>query len=306
MKKGICICVCLVMTALFFGCGKDEQPKPGQRYIYYVNTKGTALVRHPYEWTGDNAAEEVADILKIMQNPKDTVEYSSAIPEDVEIADYELKDGKLDIYFEGGYMKMKKAHEVLCRAAIVQSLVKISGVDYVSFFIDGYPLTDNGGNSIGYMNAEDFVQNIGPALNSYQKADLNLYFANEAGDRLVTEKVNVRYNSNMSIEKLIVEQLLKGPSSEGTKAVMPPETGLLGISVKDGICYVNFNEGFLTTGYDIDPQIAIYSLVNSIVEGGTASQVQISVDGETNITFQGVIDLSKPLSQDLELVEEIK
>lgn len=113
----------------------------------------------------------------------------------------------------------------------------------------------------------------------------------------------MRYNSNMSVEKLVVEQLIKGPSMQEHQPVLPPETKLLGISVKDGICYVNFDDQFQSSVYGVNPELAIYSLVNSIVEAGNASQVQISVNGETDMKYQGVIDLSKPLSRNLDLEE---
>ena len=74
--------------------------------------------------------------------------------------------------------------------------------------------------------------------------------------------------------------------------------------MKDNICYVNFDEGFLNTTYPVEPKITIYSIVNSIVEGGGASQVQILVNGETDVKYQGSISLSKPFSRDLDMIEE--
>ena len=121
---------------------------------------------------------------------------------------------------------------------------------------------------------------------------------------LEAEEISVRYNSNMSIEKLIVEQLMKGPSSQDRKAVIPQGTKLLGVSVRENICYVNFDEGFLSVAEQVNPKITVYALVNSIVDGGECSQVQILVNGETNITYQEIIDLSKPLPKEPELIEE--
>ena len=108
----------------------------------------------------------------------------------------------------------------------------------------------------------------------------------------------------LSKEKLIVEQLIKGPSSGSSQSVIPVETKVLGVSVKDHICYVNLDEGFLNNTYVIDPELTIYAIVNSIVEGGSSSKVQISVNGKSDINYMGKVDLSKPLSRNLEIVEE--
>lgn len=306
MKKNLTIFICFLSAILLVSCKKGEELKADEQYVYYVNTEGTALVRRPYRCEKEEASQKVKEILSVMRETEDTVEYKPAFPEQLEIEDYKLEKGELQLYFNEAYASMEKDQEVLLRAAVVQSLVQIGGIDYVEFYVGGMPLTDSKGQVVGFMREEDFVQSIGPALNSYHLATLKLYYANDKGDMLKDETVSVRYNSNMSMEKLIVEQLLKGPAGKDRKPTLPPDTKLLGITVKDSICYVNFNEGFLAEGYDIDPKLVIYSLVNSITEGGAAAQVQISVNGETNVFFQGTFDLSKPLSRDLDLVEETK
>ena len=43
--------------------------------------------------------------------------------------------------------------------------------------------------------------------------------------------------------------------------------------------------------------------MNSIVEGGNASKVQILVNGEANVKYQETIDFSEPFSRNLDIVE---
>lgn len=297
----VCILLCLSLLA---GCRKGKEPEEGESFICYVNTEDTALVKEKYEVKGENAEERVQNLLNAMQKEPDSIEYKSVFPEKLKIQDWTLSDKKLEIHFNSTYEKLSAAKEVLLKAAVVQTLSQLSEVEYVCFFIENSPLTDNMGKEVGYMRAEDFVQNTGSLLYSYQVGELKLYFANEQGNALITENISVRYNSNTSIEKLIVEQLLKGPSKEGLYPVIPPETKVLGVSVKDNVCYVNLDEGFLNNTYTIDPKITIYAIVNSIVDGGASSQVQILVNGESDITYMGTVDLSKPLSRDQNLVEE--
>ena len=297
----VCILLCLSLMA---GCRKGKEPEEGESFICYVNTEDTALVKEKYEMKGENAEEKVQNLLNAMQKEPDSIEYKSVFPEKLKIQDWTLSDKKLEIHFNSTYEKLSAAKEVLLKAAVVRTLSQLSEVEYVCFFIENSPLTDNLGKEVGYMRAEDFVQNTGSLLYSYQVGELKLYFANEQGNAMITENISVRYNSNTSIEKLIVEQLLKGPSKEGLYPVIPPETKVLGVSVKDNVCYVNLDEGFLNNTYTIDPKITIYAIVNSIVDGGASSQVQILVNGESDITYMGTVDLSKPLSRDQNLVEE--
>ena len=118
--------------------------------------------------------------------------------------------------------------------------------------------------------------------------------------------MEVRYNSNISKEKLIVEKLMKGPETSVAKATINPDTNLLSVTTKDGICYVNFDKTFLKGAYDVKPQVTIYSLVNSLTQGTGVGKVQISINGENDVKYMQTVDLSQPLEADLGWNEEKK
>ena len=138
---------------------------------------------------------------------------------------------------------------------------------------------------------------------AYQNETFLLYYGNKKGTRLVKEKVNVRYSSSVSREKALVEQLIKGPDSDNESAVLPEGTKVLSVSVKDHICYVNLDAGFLDTTNVMNPEVPVYAIVNSIVDGSAISRVQILIDGKTDITYMGKINLEKPLSRNPNIVE---
>ena len=158
-------------------------------------------------------------------------------------------------------------------------------------------------NEIGAMNDEYFVQNIGSTLHTYQSVDLELYFANSEGDKLVTETEHVRYNSNTLKEKLIVEELMKGPFAETHKKVIPMDTVLLGVSVKDDVCYVNFDNGFLNMT-DIQPEVTILFYRKFYNSRRKCIKVQILVNGDSNLKYQDQVDLSQPLTEREDIVED--
>lgn len=298
--------VFLTVCLFIGGCGKHDSADIKGQYLLFSDKQGLSL--SPVEWEPSEpegtVRTKVEEALQAMKEPKKEEDVVSVFPADLTVQIKSLKEGKLDLAFGRGYRNLSKKDELLLRAAVVQSLVQIEGVSRVRFLVDGVSLTEEDGTEIGYMRADDFVQNIGSALDSYEKTSLTLYFADAREQKLKAENVDVRYNRNTSVQKLIVEQLLKGPRSDDCRGTLPPDTLLLGVSLRDGICYVNFDEGFLSQGYTVEPALVIYSIVNSLTEEDEVQMVQISVNGESDVKFQNVIDLSKPFVRNMDMVEE--
>lgn len=291
MKNKIAIVLCFLLLAFSVGCGAKEK-QGNDMYVYYVNADGNALMEEVFP------AMDIEEALHKIQN-------LSVFPVKLEITEFKQNGNCQEIYFNENYLQMSKGSEVLLRAAVVKTLVQIEGVEYVSFFVGDKPLADQEGNPVGMMNAESFVQNTGSSVNSYQTTDLVLYFSDKDGTTLKeVRKSDVRYNANTSIEKLVVEQLMKGTSSSSAQSTIPKTTKLLGISVKEGICYVNFDSKFVQDSYDLNPEVAIYSIVHSIIANGTVSQVQILIDGASDVIYKNSVDLSRALEWKADLIKE--
>lgn len=303
MKKKICMILCVIWSIMLIGCSKDKDGV--EMNIFYINVDGNALVQQKYVRTETSRKKIVEEVIEQLCCSDDITKYKPAIPEPVKIEDFRLKDGYVELVFNNQYLELSKSAEVLLRAAVVQTMVQIPEVSYVSFYIGEEPLKSKTGDPVGLMRAEDFVQNTGSSLKTYQSMDLKLFFANKEGTALSAEKrSDVHYSINTSVEKLVVEQLMKGTSSDKRSATVSNTVKLLGVSVKDGICYVNFDASFLNSSLNQKPDVTIYSIVNSVIVNGTATKVQILVDGSSDISYMGSIDLSVPLGWNAELIEE--
>ena len=101
----------------------------------------------------------------------------------------------------------------------------------------------------------------------------------------------------------MVEQLIKGTSASDAQATVPKSTTILGVSVREGICYVNLDSKFVSDSYDLSPETAIYSIVNSVIENGNVTKVQILIDGASDVVYKKTIDLSRPLEWNATLLE---
>ncbi len=86
---------------------------------------------------------------------------------------------------------------------------------------------------------------------------------------------------------------------------MPSNLGILSVNLSDGIAYVNLDNTFVSEALALPDELIIYSLVNSLVEGSGVERVQISVNGETNVSFRNTVDLNQFFEENLALVEEM-
>ena len=303
MRKWLWILL-LAIPLLMAGCRKQQQVDESGYRIWYINQDETCLKYENKELQSKNEEGLLREMMEVMRETPTDDELKPVIPEDVELLDFDFEHNQLYLDFSPEYKKMPKVYEVLCRAAIVRTLGQIDGVEYVDFQVNGEPLTDLEGKEIGLMNEDQFIENAGEEINAYKTADLTLYFANKAGDKLVEQRVAMEYNSNISLEKLIVEQLIAGPPFEGAYPTIPSETKLLNISIKDKICYVNLDEGFLGTGYNVIESIPVYSIVNSLIENTDAQKVQISINGESNRMFRESINFDTIFEKNEGLIEQ--
>ena len=302
MRKWLWILL-LAVPLLMAGCRKQQQVDESGYRIWYINQDETCLKYENKELQSKNEEGLLREMMEVMRETPTDDELKPVIPEDVELLDFDFEHNQLYLDFSPEYKKMPKVYEVLCRAAIVRTLGQIDGVEYVDFQVNGEPLTDLEGKEIGLMNEDQFIENAGEEINAYKTADLTLYFSNKAGDKLVGQRVAMEYNSNISLEKLIVEQLIAGPPFEGAYPTIPSETKLLNISIKDKICYVNLDEGFLGTGYNVIESIPVYSIVNSLIENTDAQKVQISINGESNRMFRESINFDTIFEKNEGLIE---
>lgn len=289
-RKITALVMALVLGAVAFsGCGKKETESKYK--IYYINEEqGEVLAESfvPSEETTQTMLEEMTEKLN-----KKNAEGHTLLPENIEIQSCVDDDGMSRVDFNQEYHDLNPVDEVLLRASIVKDYVQIPNIYLVTITAEGTPIVDSQGQEIGAMSLDSFLENTGKEIMAYQYKELNLYFTNEEGNQLVPEARQVYYNGNTPIEKVIVEQLLRGPGESGHYATLPSDTRIVGVSVADGIAYVNLGKQFVDEALPVDAQIPIYSIVNSLIDAGNVSQVQISINGDTSLLFKDKVDMNQ-------------
>ncbi len=296
--------VLIMGLLLCTACGDRRETQDGASYkIYYVNNEETKIVEREYVSGTTDSALLFEEFLGQLAHISEKMEYETLLDKEISVVGHTLENGQLTLDFDESYNNLRGTREILVRASIVRTMTQLPGVERIAFTVMGEQLMDASGAAVGVMAADTFIENAGNEINAYEKVDLKLYFANETGESLVEEnRRNVVYNSNISLEKLVVEKLVQGPMTQGAYPTINPTTKIVSVTVKDGTCYVNLSNEFLSQPYNVASDVTIYSITNSLVELSNVNRVQISVNGETNISYRENMSLNNVFERNLDIL----
>ena len=115
--------------------------------------------------------------------------------------------------------------------------------------------------------------------------NVKLYFSNSEKDSLVTEETSVDAflrKDTVGFARKIMKLLLKGPKTEGYKAVIPQDVKLRGISLEkgeDGIINIDLSKEYLKSrGKDFSQSeelLARYSIICTLCQFEEIKKVKI-------------------------------
>ena len=308
MKKLFSAVLALVLAcSLLTGCTVETQEEKvdsgsNQYYLYYVNKDETKVVKERYQPEQESAEFMLQDFTGILNAQEGSGDNLALLPSGVQLVTYRLNESLLELEFNSDYSKMSRAREILVRAGVARTFLQIPGVTGIKIFIESEELKDSKGQAVGVIDCNTFVEMWGSDKDAYRYDTFTLYFTDKTGEHLVAEQRNVYYKRILPRERVILEQLAKGPMVKGHYPTIPQETEILGVEVSDDVCYVDFSSAFSDSGIDIPVNTMIYSVVNSLLDTASADKVQISVEGDTEATLSDGTSLYSLFSKNTDLV----
>jgi germination protein M len=285
-------CICAGLA----GCSIEEEPTAtedgNQYYLYYIDSTRTKLVKESYVPDTETADFMLPDLMAHLNSQDNGTSGQTLLPEGVQINFYEITDSVLQIEFNNDYTQMDPEREILARMGVVKTFLQVPGITAVKFFVGKNELTDSKGEPLGEMTASTFVEDPAEGKEAYRYDTFTLYFTDKEGKNLVEETRRVYYKRSIPREKVALEQLAKGPMEKNHYPTIPENSELLSLVISDGIGYVDFNHMFEDYALtDVDENIAIYSVVNTLIAASSVDRVQISIDGNAEATFRDNMNL---------------
>lgn len=139
-----------------------------------------------------------------------------------------------------------------------------------------------------------------------KKGIFSLYFSTEDAAHLAEEKRELPKEEEIGDQiKLVVKELIKGPTSSNLFPTLPPETILREVYLKGGTCFLDFSRELRDNhpGGSTGEELTVFSLVNTLTQNfSQIEMVQILIEEREVETLIGHIDFTGPLRENKSLL----
>ncbi|PKM81180.1 MAG: sporulation protein [Firmicutes bacterium HGW-Firmicutes-14] len=137
-----------------------------------------------------------------------------------------------------------------------------------------------------------------------EKVELTLYFGDDQAMYLKPEKRTVE-KGGMPVAELLVQELIKGPETDGLHKTIPDRTKLISLEITDGVAYVNFSKEAKTNhwGGSAGEAMTVQSVVCTLAQLPEIDQVQFLIDGEKEESIWGHGYTAEPISPAQDIIK---
>lgn len=219
-------------------------------------------------------------VQQVIYGPQDTNKFEVNIDKNTKILTSDFEKGSLTIDLSKDFDVFKNdMQKTVAVASIVNTVLQFSEVDQIRVTIEGNELISPEGKPYGYMD-ETFKD-----LSALEPKEITLYFADSQAMFVVPEKRTINVSKNIAIEDLlksVIEELIKGPITEGHYKTIPAEVKINTIVVENDLARVDFSMEMQTKHWRgaAGEQMTVASVVNTLTEFPSIKRVLTTVDGE--------------------------
>ena len=151
-------------------------------------------------------------------------------------------------------------------------------------------------------NDDDVPKDSVPVIEEVTK-EVNLYFTSDNIISLTAEKRTVTSTED-NLYKKTVEELIKGPQTEGLFATVHADTKIDSVTLNEKTATIDFTSTFAekNTGGSTREFLCLYSIVNTLCEFEEIDEVIFKDNGKTIQTF-GQFDMTEPYKMNDSLIK---
>ncbi|MDD3839075.1 MAG: GerMN domain-containing protein [Clostridia bacterium] len=278
------------------------------------NSKMITEVRNVKLVNNDDIYQAAVD--ELLKGPYDKEKFNNVFNSKIKLLNVKKYEDIVEVNLSKEFAKTADDNnniEIIRTISIVNTLAELQNVKYVKILIEGEELKDLNDEPYGFL--EKFDTDIEKVLKQ-EKANAKiskeekvcfkkiiLYFKDKYSEFVIPEIREIEIIDN-SLEKAVINELIKGPQKQGLVRTIPEGTQLLDFNISKGTAVVTFSEEMSSNfnGGSANEEAVISSIANTLTELPHIKNVKINIKhkkkGNYGInTIGGHFLLDKPIER---------
>ena len=284
VKKITALVLIFCMLLPVFGCGDNKNEYNAT--LYFLSSTGNRLETEERTLAIEESESALAlKMLSELVKGPEKPELINSLPDGVAVLSIDVSGGQATVNFNDKFVFNTEIERIFSCTAVVSTLTALPGIERVRFLVEGKPLNTLDGKEVARLSRDDIVYDSQLVVADYRY--VKLYFANKNSDLLIPEGRTVTVNSKESLEYVLVNELIKGPSAGYIYPTIPEGTKAISVETKEGTCFVNLSQEFKSrhSGGSAGEIMTIYSIVNTLTELDSVEKVQFLIEGQKMEVF---------------------
>jgi len=286
----------LLLTLLLSACaGEERESDQGLITIYYAasdSVKDKSVSIGQESRPVENGSETLKTALKAVMGRPQNVGLKSPFAEGVTLLSHSINEGVLELHMSDTFADMREGDKVIARACLALTLCGLEGIDSISVFVGDVP-------DVRVLKAGD-IAIANTELNPRRKR-IRLYFAH-SGESLKEELRDIIVDGERELAQYVMQELLAGPSGGELYSAIPAGTRLLSLTIEGRTCIVDLSHEFMDNRpqTELEEELAIYSIVNSLTALTTIDKVQFLIEGKKAELYYS-IEIFNPITNNTDI-----
>jgi len=252
--------------------------------LYFSDSNGRYLVSEERKHCFADESQIPAYILSQLAAGPEEAGRLAVIPEGASLRSVTVDgNGLCTVDFSSEFLLNKPTTDLSERMtvlSIVDSLTELPQIEQVRFRVEGEPVGVyyHMDLSRSYERDESAIDALYPG-----ETDATLYVRCWEPSRPVPVPAGVRESSRETLPELLLRKLIEFQPVNDLSSPLPENTAVQALTVKDGVCRVDFSSALLDCAGDEDAErLAVESVVRTLTGLDGIESVRLSVDGSSD------------------------
>jgi len=275
------LCLILAFIVLFSsGCNPADKVKSEDVKLYYALKGNTGLGAENRSVETGDITRKYGNVLKeLLKGPSDSSKFETSISKDTKVLGVKVENGNLTVNLSKEFkMFSGSLHEAAAVASVVDTMLQFPEIKKVRILVEGQELIAPSGEPYGFMEFIDFN------TADMAEKEIILYFADSQAMYMVPEKRTILIKKDLpenEFYRIVVEELIKGPSSENLYRTIPEEVKVKYIELDGDLLKIDFSEEMHSKHWRgaAGENMTINSIADTMTEFEKIKRVMPTVDG---------------------------